>query len=179
MPRPRVIACGQRGTSRAGTGILTNMKRLKPALSGVSDERADAFARWRILALRGARRQSEFAPRLSLVACAEINQTAHLPDDLLWWEPPTRRTSGIDDGLATEIAARLLTGTAGTPVIAIWTRSGPPDQTDSDVAWWAAIRKGAAIAAVATPSLLVITRAGWRCLPHGSSRTWRRLRPTA
>lgn len=155
------------------------MRRIKPALTGVDDERADAFARWRILALRGAGRQNGFVPRLSIVACDEINQTTHLPDDLAWWEPPARRVRGIDAGLATEIAARLLADAAGTPVVAVWTRSGSTDETDSDVAWWAAVRQGAAIADVPEPSLLVVTRAGWRCLPHGSSRTWRRLRPSA
>ena len=155
------------------------MKRIKPTLTGVDDDRADAFARWRILALRGARRQSGFVPRLSVVACDEINQIAHLPNDLAWWEPPARHMRGIDAGLATEIAARLLSDANGVPVLAVWTRAGLNDETDSDMAWWAAVQHGAAIAATSTPSLLVITRAGWRCLPHGSSRTWQRLRPTA
>lgn len=177
--RCRHIACGQRSPLPARGGILTDMRRIKPALAGVDDDRADAFARWRILALRGAHRQRGFAPRLSLVTCDEISQTTHLPDDLAWWDPPTRRPNGIDAGLATEIAARLLSDTAGAPVVAVWTRSGTNDETDSDIAWWAALRQGAAIAEIPEPSLLVVTRAGWRCHPDGSSRTWRRLRPTA
>lgn len=154
------------------------MRRIKPALTGVDEDRADAFVRWRILALRGTSRRAGFVPRLSLVTCAEINQTAHLPDDLVWWEPP-RRAHRVDVSLATDIAARLLRDTDGEPVVAVWTRSGPTDETDSDLVWWAAIRQGADIAGVALPTLLVVTRDGWRCLPHGASRTWRRLRPTA
>ncbi|MDN5851774.1 MAG: hypothetical protein L0K86_02800 [Actinomycetia bacterium] len=155
------------------------MRRIKPSLTGTEDDRADAFVRWRILALRGTSRQAGFVPRLSVVTCAEINQTTHLADDLAWWEPPSRRVRGVDVGLATEIAARLLRDAGGEPVVAVWTRTGPNDETDSDLAWWAAVRQGAGIAGVPIPSLLVITRAGWRCLPHGSSRTWQRLRPTA
>ena len=155
------------------------MSRIKPDLNGVDATRADAFARWRILALRGAQRQSGFVPRLSLVTCAEMNQSSHLAEDLSWWEPSSRRARGVDSGLATDIAARLLRDSADEPVVAVWTRAGLTDESDSDVAWWAALRQGAAIAAAPVPSLLVITRAGWRCLPNGSSRTWRRLRPTA
>lgn len=155
------------------------MNRIKPSLDGVDDDRADAFVRWRILALRGTSRQAGFVPRLSLVTCAEINQTTHLADDLSWWEPPGRHVRGVDAGLATEIAARLLRDVDGEPVVAVWTRSGPNEEADSDLIWWAAVQQGAGIAGVRLPSLLVITRAGWRCLPYGSSRTWRRLRPSA
>ena len=155
------------------------MRRIKPCLAGVDSDRADAFVRWRILALRGVGRRPGFVPRLSLVTCAEITQERHLPDDLVWWEPPDGRTRRVDVGLATEIAARLLRNTGGEPVVAVWSRSGPNDEADSDLVWWAAIGQAADIAGVRRPALLIITRDGWRCLPDGASRTWRRLRPTA
>ncbi|UYM05291.1 hypothetical protein [Solicola gregarius] len=162
------------------------MRRIKPELDGVDADRADAFARWRILGLRGTCHGRGFKPRLGLVTIADVNGARHLPEDVAWWEPP-RPVVGprvvslrlVDAGLATEIAARLLNEAGGEPVVAVWTRLGANDETDSDVCWWSALRQGAAIAEVAIPPMLVITRSGWRCVPHGSSRTWRRLRPTA
>lgn len=166
-------------------GILTDMRRIKPELDGVDPDRADAFARWRILGLRGAHLSRGFKPRLSLVAVMDINGTRHLPDDRAWWEPPhpvagTRPASvrSVDAGLATEIAARLLHDIGPEPVVAVWTRLGTNDEADSDVNWWAAIGRGAGIAGVAVPPMLVVTRSGWRCVPAGSSRTWCRLRAT-
>ncbi|MGH3359258.1 MAG: hypothetical protein ACRDO7_10680 [Nocardioidaceae bacterium] len=154
------------------------MKRIKPTLDGVDAARADAFARWRILALRASSRRRDYRPRLSLVACDDINRAQHLPEDIASWEPPTRTAHPIDAGLAVEITARLLHQVDGGRVTAVWTRRGPNEATDSDIGWWSAVRHGAAIAEVPTPSLLVITRWGWHCLPYGTGRTWQRLRPT-
>lgn len=159
--------------------MLTGMKRIEPTLDGVDATRADAFARWRILALRAASRQRAYRPRLSLVLNEDINQALHLPEDVACWQPPARLPEAVDAGLAVEIAARLLQRIDGAPVTAVWTRRGPNEPADSDVLWWAAVRRGAAIAAATTPSLLVITRWGWRCFPSGTSRTWHRLRPAA
>lgn len=158
--------------------MLTGMKRIKPTLDGIDGVRADAFVRWRILALRAASRQRDYRPRLSLVRSHDINHPQHLPEDLACWEPPAPTPEPIDGGLATEIAARLLHEIGGERVCAVWTRRGPTDEADSDIAWWAAIRHGAQIAGVPTPSLLVVTRWGWRCYPSRTSRTWQRLRPT-
>lgn len=158
--------------------MLSGVKRTKPMLDGVDDNRADAFARWRILSLRAAGRQRDYRPRLSLVAANDINSAGHLPEDVGWWEPAARAGAPIDDGLAVEIIARLLHDVEQR-VVAVWSRRGPNDEADSDLCWWAAIRRGAAIVNVATPSLLIITVRGWRCYPDGGSRTWQRLRHSA
>lgn len=160
-------------------GILTDME-VKPVLDRVDGHCADAFARSRILCLRSASRRLDHKPRLSLVACAHINRCQVRPEDIAWWEPPGGHELRLDFGLATDIGVRLLRATSDIAVTAVWTRPGPNEEADSDMCWWAGLRQGAHIVgSSATPSLLVITRWGWRCLPDGTSRTWKRLRPTA
>lgn len=158
--------------------MLTGMKRTKPTLDGVDGVRADAFVRWRILTLRAASRRRDYRPRLSLVSCEDVNLAHHLPEDIASWEPPAGAAGPVDAGLAVEIVARLLHDIDGVSVTVVWTRRGPHEVTESDIGWWSAVQRGAAIVEVPTPSLLVVTRWGWRCYPSGASRTWQRLRPT-
>ena len=155
------------------------MSDSQPTLDGVDDVRGDAFARWRILALRGSSRNAGSSARLSLVPCADINATTHLANDAAWWDVPHAGLDLADSGARIDVALSLLESTGPQPHVAVWARQGPNEPFQSDVDWMAAIRQAAAIRRRTSPSLLVITRWGWQCLPHGTSRSWKRLRVAA
>lgn len=159
--------------------ILKGMTQLHPTLDGVDATRGDAFARWRILALRGSSRNAGATARLSLVACADINATTHLAEDIAWWEAPRSGPALADPGARLDVALSLAESTGPHPHVAVWARQGPNEPFQSDVDWMVATRQAAAIRRRPAPPLLVITRWGWQCLPHGTSRSWKRLRAAA
>lgn len=97
--------------------------------------------------------------------------------DVAWWSNDAGRGPRHDQGLRIDIALRLVDSQHDAPVVAIWARLGPNELAQSDLGWLAAVRHAAADRGAPAPPLLVITRWGWRCLPAGTSRSWKRLRP--
>lgn len=150
-----------------------------PRLAGLDTATASRFARGRVLAWRTTCQGPQRPVRFSLVRCAEVSSRARAARDAAWWEIRAGEValdSVWDPADRLDVALRLLAALDDPPVVAVWSRVGPNEPTQSDLGWWAALRHAAGDRDVAVPSLLVVTRWGWRCLPEGTSRTWKRLR---
>ena len=65
----------------------------------------------------------------------------------------------------------------GLPLVWLTRRGALEALQDSDVAWLSATRTAAAELGREVP-MVVVTRQGWRDPLTGTTRTWRRLRPT-
>jgi len=82
-----------------------------------------------------------------------------------------------DHALRTDVVAALLRRTSAVDGRLIWlTRPGDLELEDVDAAWLAAVRAAGAEAGVA-PTMVVVTRHGWRDPRSGAHQTWKRLRP--
>lgn len=134
------------------------------------------FARRRVLAWRRVCKGPDPAAKLSLVRGADVNAEDRIAEDVAWWLSAACTRRDDDQGIRIDVALRLLDGQDSPTVVTVWSRPGPTELIQSDLGWFAAVRHAAATRDVATPSLLVITRWGWVCLPAGTSRTWKRLR---
>lgn len=145
------------------------MEPVRPQLSGVDPRRADAFVRSRTLSWRSLCRGSAATARLSLVACAEIEARADLADDAAWWYAPVRQALDLDLGTRIDLMRRLVLTAPSGPLVAVWTRPGPNEETGSDLGWFGALRHTCPGEQV---RLLVITGGGWHSLPDAVSRSW-------
>lgn len=151
------------------------MRRLCPPLAGIDPTRAAALSRARVVAWRDRCRGPGRVARFSLVRCTEALLTPDAPDTA-WWEEPDSTTVSLDQGQRIDIVLRLLADHGGERLVALWSRAGPVALAQSDLGWWAAVLHAAADRQVEAPSVLVVTRWGWRCLPEDVSCSWSRPR---
>lgn len=82
----------------------------------------------------------------------------------------------VDAALRTDVVATLLEDSPPTWRTAWLVRPGTPEPHDLDVSWLAAMRAAAGMHDRPFDGCYVLTRAGWRDLVSGESRTWARLR---
>jgi hypothetical protein len=135
----------------------------------------------RVAALRASIATRRLTPSLSI---CPLDGLGSAEGDLAWWSgEPTRseNPAPLDWALRREIAMRLLSHAPGRRVVGIWTRPGPPEPSDGDLAWAATLRHAAAAYDAPDPAVLVVTRWGWIALPTGVQRLWktsRRTRPS-
>ncbi|MGI8536810.1 MAG: hypothetical protein ACR2K2_09995 [Mycobacteriales bacterium] len=150
----------------------------RPDIAGIDPDAADAFARSRILSLREPACSRPWAARLSVVHRHDVR--ARDAADVGWWDLAGGEQMHHDFATSADVATALLHAAGATPVLVVWARPGPPEVAHSDTEWWSALQHAAVVLEGAeggdAPPLLVITRSGWRCLPDGTSRTWKRLR---
>jgi hypothetical protein len=127
----------------------------------------------RVAALRASIATRRLTPSLSI---SPLDGLGSAEGDLAWWSgEPTRseNPAPLDWALRREIAMRLLSHAPGRRLVGIWTRPGPPEPSDGDLAWAAALRHAAAAYDGPAPVVLVVTRWGWLLLPAGAQRIWR------
>jgi hypothetical protein len=133
----------------------------------------ERLATRRVSALRISIATRRLTPSLSI---SPLDGLGTAEGDLAWWSgEPTRAADPppLDWHLRREIAMRLLSHAPGRRVVAVWTRPGPFEPTDGDIAWAAALRHAAAAYGGGAPTLLAVTRWGWFALPENVRRVWK------
>ncbi|MFY0407908.1 hypothetical protein [Solicola sp. PLA-1-18] len=149
------------------------MPRVRPQVPGLDPRAADTFVRHRVLALRATGRAG--GERVAMVGLADVGLHPAEVADRCWWEP-TPDDAPADRGLRADVVHALLAGAGEGPLLATWTRSGPNEVLEPDLAWRAALARASSLTDRPVPPLVVLTRSGWRCHPTGGHRTWKRLR---
>jgi hypothetical protein len=87
-----------------------------------------------------------------------------------------RDLPALDAGLRTDVLVALL-GDGDPDWGDVWlTRPGGTEEHDADLAWLAAARAAFAVHGRELRSFHALTRAGWRDVLTGETRTWVRLR---
>ncbi len=130
------------------------------------------LANRRVIAIRASIATRRLTPSMTI---SPLDGFAAAEGDLAWWcGRPTRSEDPepLDWPLRREIAMRLLSHAPGRDLLGVWTRPGPPEASDGDVEWAAALRHAAAAFGGPAPDCLVVTRWGWLLLPKGACRWW-------
>ena len=126
----------------------------------------------RVTAIRASIATRRLTPSMTI---SPLDGLGAAEGDLAWWSgPPTRSEdpAPLDWPLRREIAVLLLSHAPGRQVLGVWTRPGPPEASDGDLEWAAALRHAAAALGGPAPRCLVVTRWGWLLLPDGACRWW-------
>jgi hypothetical protein len=147
-------------------------RRVPPDRSDRLDPVVERLATARVSALRVSIATRRLTPSLSI---SPLDGLGLAEGDVAWWSgEPTRAADPppLDWHLRREIATRLLSHAPGRRVVALWTRPGPLEPSDGDIAWAAALRHAAAGYGGLAPTLLTVTRWGWFALPDDVRREW-------
>ena len=140
--------------------------------SDAADAAIARLANGRVTAIRASIATRRLTPSMTITP---LDGTGAAEVDLAWWcGAPTRSEdpAPLDWPLRREIAMRLLSYAPGRELLGVWTRPGPPEASDGDLEWAAALRHAAAAYGGPAPDCLVVTRWGWLLLPDGASRWW-------
>jgi hypothetical protein len=143
------------------------------------------WLRARVLELRQTGRRQRFAPQLELISTVPDSPTApalacrsaveEVDDHALRVDLLSRLLACVDLAAA-EAGPGMLRTYPARGIALVHIRPGPPEPSDSDMAWLAATRCQAGMTAVAVSCALALTRWGWVELASGEQRTWVRLR---
>ena len=92
------------------------------------------------------------------------------------WQLLAQDLPALDAGLRVDVVCRLLANGDAPGRTAWLVRSGLPELSDRDLAWFAASTAAFGIHAVRLEGFYVITRTGWLDVRSGAGRVWKRLR---